>query len=135
MFMSQGNMKSGFKATGIYPFNPLIIPDETFAPSAATELPPPEPATDEQDVAEQMPSEKSKPASRRKRPRRIPIGAKHKPSRKTDDFNRGRGKTKKKETLIPAVSLYCTVCGKDEVKDMRCCAVCGEYINEECVGL
>ncbi|KAJ8872307.1 hypothetical protein PR048_025911 [Dryococelus australis] len=55
--MSQGNMKSGLKATGIYPFNPLIIPDKAFSPSAATELPPLEPATDEQDIAEQMPPE------------------------------------------------------------------------------
>ncbi|KAJ8887177.1 hypothetical protein PR048_013392 [Dryococelus australis] len=55
--MSQGNMKSGFKTTGIYPFNPLIIPDEAFARSAATELHPPEPATNEQDIDEQMPPE------------------------------------------------------------------------------
>ncbi|KAJ8889547.1 hypothetical protein PR048_009046 [Dryococelus australis] len=55
--MSQGNMKSGFKATGICPFNPLIIPGQAFAPNAATELPPPEPATDEQDIAEHMPPE------------------------------------------------------------------------------
>ncbi|KAJ8873449.1 hypothetical protein PR048_024266 [Dryococelus australis] len=52
-----GNMKSGFKATGICPFNPLIIPEEAFAPSAATELPPPEPVTDEQDIAEKIPPE------------------------------------------------------------------------------
>ena len=27
------NIKAGFRATGIYPFNPSIIPDEAFAPS------------------------------------------------------------------------------------------------------
>ncbi|XP_063219165.1 tigger transposable element-derived protein 1-like [Bacillus rossius redtenbacheri] len=39
--MTQANMKSGFKATGIFPFNPFVIPEEAFAPSIATELPPP----------------------------------------------------------------------------------------------
>lgn len=39
--MTQANMKSGFRATGIYPFNPLVIPEEAFAPSTATENPPP----------------------------------------------------------------------------------------------
>ncbi|KAJ8868805.1 hypothetical protein PR048_030346 [Dryococelus australis] len=201
--MSQGNMKSGFKGTGIYPFNPLIIPDEAFAPSAATELPPPEPATDEQDIAEQMPPESTfdnptpgtsgslqLPLSRhtlvtvtftfREHPRtpatsstdsdvispsedvsdspdneelemsQTPDSKQEKETKKntnrcktqatndnSDDFNRGRGggETNKKLTLTPAESWYCIVCGKDEVKDKRRCAVCGEHIHEESVDL
>ena len=39
--MTHANLKSGFRATGIYPFNPHIIPEEAFAPSTATEQPPP----------------------------------------------------------------------------------------------
>jgi len=30
------NIKAGFRATGIYPFNPSIIPDEAIAPSLVT---------------------------------------------------------------------------------------------------
>lgn len=40
--MTQSNMTSGFRATGIYPFNPNVIPQEAFASSTVTELPPPE---------------------------------------------------------------------------------------------
>lgn len=39
--MTQGNLVSGFKATGIYPFNPLAIPEEAYAPSSITERPEP----------------------------------------------------------------------------------------------
>ena len=35
-------MKIGFRTIGIFPFNPLILPEEAFAPSTLTELPPPE---------------------------------------------------------------------------------------------
>lgn len=40
--MTQSNMTSGFRATGIYPLNPNVIPEDAFAPSTVTELPPPE---------------------------------------------------------------------------------------------
>ena len=40
--MIQANMKSGFRATGIFVFYPLILPEETFALTTPTELPPPE---------------------------------------------------------------------------------------------
>ena len=40
--MTQANIKSGFRATGIFPFNPLILPEETFAPGTVSELSPPE---------------------------------------------------------------------------------------------
>lgn len=33
------NIMSGFRATGIYPFDPHVIPEEAFAPSAVTEAP------------------------------------------------------------------------------------------------
>ncbi|XP_047535783.1 uncharacterized protein LOC125070127 [Vanessa atalanta] len=32
------NIVNGFKATGLYPFDPEVIPEEAFAPSALTEL-------------------------------------------------------------------------------------------------
>nr|CAD7415338.1 unnamed protein product [Timema poppensis] len=37
--MTQSNMTSGFRATGMYPFNPNVIPEEAFAPSTVTKLP------------------------------------------------------------------------------------------------
>ena len=40
--MTLANIKSGFKATGLYPYDPLAIPEVAFAPSAASELPNPE---------------------------------------------------------------------------------------------
>lgn len=40
--MTQSNMTSGFRATGIYPLNPNVILEDAFAPSTVTELPPPE---------------------------------------------------------------------------------------------
>lgn len=36
--MTPSNIKSGFRATGIYPFNPNILPDEAYAPSTVTEI-------------------------------------------------------------------------------------------------
>lgn len=36
--MTHDNIVNGFKATGLYPFDPEIIPEEAFAPSALTEL-------------------------------------------------------------------------------------------------
>ena len=36
--MSIGNITSGFRATGIYPFNPNAIPDTAFLPSTLTEI-------------------------------------------------------------------------------------------------
>ncbi|KAJ8886580.1 hypothetical protein PR048_012792 [Dryococelus australis] len=41
------NIVSGFRVTGIYPFEPHKIPDEAFAPSAVTEIPQEEVANDE----------------------------------------------------------------------------------------
>jgi hypothetical protein len=35
--MTASNIMSGFRATGIYPLDPHIIPEEAFAPSAVTE--------------------------------------------------------------------------------------------------
>lgn len=40
--MSSQNLQSGFKATGIYPFNSDILPDEAYAPSMASHRPNPE---------------------------------------------------------------------------------------------
>ncbi|XP_057330208.1 uncharacterized protein LOC130670746 [Microplitis mediator] len=37
--MTQSNITSGFKATGLYPFNPNAIPETAFGPSAVTEVP------------------------------------------------------------------------------------------------
>lgn len=37
--MTMSNIKAGFRATGIYPYDPEAIPKEAFAPSTATELP------------------------------------------------------------------------------------------------
>ncbi|KAJ8884740.1 hypothetical protein PR048_010936 [Dryococelus australis] len=48
-----------------------------------------------------------------------------------NDFNRSREKTNKKLIPTPVESWYCNVCRKEEAKDMRRCAVCGEYIHEE----
>lgn len=39
--MTPSNIKSGFQATGIFPFNPNAIPEESFAPSIPTERPEP----------------------------------------------------------------------------------------------
>lgn len=39
--LTHENIVSGFRATGLYPFNPDILPDEAFAPSILTELPAP----------------------------------------------------------------------------------------------
>lgn len=36
--MTPGNIMSGFKATGIYPYNPSVIPECAFAPSCLTEV-------------------------------------------------------------------------------------------------
>ena len=39
--MTLSNITSGFKATGIFPFDPTIIPDAAFAPSDITAIPEP----------------------------------------------------------------------------------------------
>lgn len=41
--MKPENVKSGFKGTGIYPFNPNVIPEQAFAPSDVTETEAPNP--------------------------------------------------------------------------------------------
>lgn len=40
--MTQTNITNGFKATGLYPLDPDIIPDDAYAPSIVTERPFPE---------------------------------------------------------------------------------------------
>lgn len=40
--MTHSNITSGFKATGLYPFNPQAIPETAFAPSILTEAPAPD---------------------------------------------------------------------------------------------
>ncbi|CAH1364933.1 unnamed protein product [Tenebrio molitor] len=42
--MTPSNIKSGFRATGLYPYDPNAIPEEAFKPSIASELPVPEQA-------------------------------------------------------------------------------------------
>ncbi|CAG9585537.1 unnamed protein product [Danaus chrysippus] len=39
--MTITNISNGFRATGLYPYNPDAIPEEAFAPSALSELPNP----------------------------------------------------------------------------------------------
>lgn len=39
--MTHSNITSGFKATGLYPYNPQAIPETAFAPSILTEVPAP----------------------------------------------------------------------------------------------
>jgi hypothetical protein len=39
--MTPSNIKSGFRATGLYPYDPNAIPEEAFKPSIASELPVP----------------------------------------------------------------------------------------------
>lgn len=39
--MTHSNITSGFRATGLYPFNPQAIPETAFAPSILTEAPAP----------------------------------------------------------------------------------------------
>lgn len=39
--MTITNISNGFRATGLYPYNPDVIPEEAFAPSALSELPNP----------------------------------------------------------------------------------------------
>lgn len=36
--MTHNNIVNGFKATGLYPWDPSAIPEEAFAPSMLTEL-------------------------------------------------------------------------------------------------
>lgn len=36
--MTQQNIINGFKATGLYPYDPYVIPQEAYAPSALTQL-------------------------------------------------------------------------------------------------
>ncbi|KAJ2937607.1 hypothetical protein O0L34_g12947 [Tuta absoluta] len=38
--MTLDNIQNGFKATGLYPFNPDAIPEEAYAPSILTQRPP-----------------------------------------------------------------------------------------------
>lgn len=57
--MTFNNITSGFKATGLFPFNPDIIPEEAFAPSTLTEKPLPEVnliMKNEENIPEVMPS-------------------------------------------------------------------------------
>lgn len=44
------NLTSGFRATGIYPFDPDILPPEAFAPSYVTEAPGPDVTEDTENV-------------------------------------------------------------------------------------
>lgn len=40
--MTKENIISGFRATGLYPYDPSAIPDEAYAPSVLTQLPDPQ---------------------------------------------------------------------------------------------
>uniref|UniRef100_A0A2A4K7W9 HTH CENPB-type domain-containing protein n=2 Tax=Heliothis virescens TaxID=7102 RepID=A0A2A4K7W9_HELVI len=40
--MTHSNIVNGFKATGLYPYNPEAIPEEAFAPSVLSEIPYPQ---------------------------------------------------------------------------------------------
>lgn len=39
--MTQNNIVNGFRATGLYPYDPNVIPEEAYAPSMLTQLPDP----------------------------------------------------------------------------------------------
>jgi hypothetical protein len=39
--MTRSNVKSGFRAAGLYAYDPNAIPEEAFKPSIASELPVP----------------------------------------------------------------------------------------------
>ncbi|KAJ2940839.1 hypothetical protein O0L34_g10097 [Tuta absoluta] len=40
--MTQSNIINGFRATGLYPYDPSVIPDQAYAPSVLTEIPDPQ---------------------------------------------------------------------------------------------
>lgn len=40
--MTQKNIVNGFRATGLYPYDPNVIPEEAYAPSVLTQLPNPD---------------------------------------------------------------------------------------------
>lgn len=61
--MSTENLQAGFRATGIYPFNPDILPESAFAPSFLTERADPNPEAAEDPSTSGIPSPK----------RRIPV--------------------------------------------------------------
>ncbi|KAJ8892588.1 hypothetical protein PR048_005169, partial [Dryococelus australis] len=160
-FMSQGNMKSGCKATGTYPVNPLIIPDEAFSPKHGTSQTPDSSAkssTHSSFTELFLTPFRKKKTTRNKKPainsrglllskrllQDIETSKQEKGTKKntnrcktqtnkenSNDVNRGRGTTKKILTPTPAESWYCTVCGKNELKDMKRRAFCGEHIHED----
>lgn len=43
--LTHENIINGFRATGLIPFNPDVLPDEAFAPAILTEHPPPQTST------------------------------------------------------------------------------------------
>lgn len=43
--LTHENIINGFRATGLFPFNPDVLPDEAFAPAILTEHPPPQTST------------------------------------------------------------------------------------------
>lgn len=45
--MTHNNITSGFRATGLYPFNSQVLPETAFAPSIVTEVPAPDVEEDE----------------------------------------------------------------------------------------
>lgn len=59
--MTHSNITSGFRATGLYPFNPHAIPETAFAPSVLSEAPAPVP--DVMDVENSPPRFSSRPTA------------------------------------------------------------------------
>lgn len=48
-YITQTNITNGFKATGLHPLNPDVLPEDAFAPSIITERPVPETLQDQID--------------------------------------------------------------------------------------
>ncbi|CAG2054953.1 unnamed protein product [Timema podura] len=157
-YMTYGNIISGFRATGLYPFNPDAIPEEAFAPSLLTESPDPH-SQNKYDNEIPLANLKTKDSLKSPFHELMPTPnyavVKAKPRRKALNYQSQRvtkelskvkvsrektnkqGKTKKnKGTNRPSKDgWYCHGCRDEKVAGMRQCSQCLHWYHEECVGL